>query len=81
MLSLTSYFHFPKRESDICIVYYLTPCRFNTALWAPYFDIPTVHNVFDSATRFSWFCEVGIGYMILKYPLYRSIRTFAGVGI
>ena len=40
VLSLTSFFCVPKGDSDIHLVYALTACKPNKALWAPKFWIP-----------------------------------------
>ena len=39
VLGLTSFFRVPKEESDIRLVYDLTACGLNEALWGPKFWI------------------------------------------
>ena len=53
VIRLTSYFHVTKEESDIRIVYNLKSCRLNSALWAPYFWMHTIHNLLDFANHVS----------------------------
>ncbi len=81
VLSLTSYFHVPKGESYIRIVYDLTKSGLNDALWAPTFWMPTVLNVLDCATHSSWFGDVDAGEMFLNYPLDKDMRQYAGVDV
>ena len=81
VLSLTSYFHVPKGEDDIRIVYDLTACGLNDALWAPTFWMPTVLSVLDCATHSSWFGDVDAGEMFLNYWLDEAIRPYAGVDV
>ena len=45
--SLTSFFHVPKGEDDIRLVYDLTASGLNDALWVPNFWMPSVGNVLD----------------------------------
>ena len=78
-LILTYYSHVPKGGSDIRIVYYLTACELKSALWAPFFKMTTVHNVFDCDTRVLCFGDIDSGGMFLKYLLDISIRPFAVV--
>ena len=81
VLSLTSYFHVPKGESDIRIVYDLTACGLNEVLWAPSFWMPTILNVLDCSCHSSWFGDVDAGEMFLNYMLDESVRPYAGVDV
>ncbi len=81
IIGLTNYFHVPKRESDIQIVYDLTKSGLNAALWAPTFCMPTVTNVLDCATHSSWFGDVDAGEMFFNYPLDKDMRQYAGVDV
>ena len=68
-----------KGESDVLIVYNITACGLNTALWAQYFWMTTVHNILDCATNVSRLSNVDTWEIYLDYPLDRDIMTFAGV--
>ena len=81
VLSLTAYFHVPKGEDDIRMVYDLTVSGLNDVLWAPSFWMPTIVNVFDCATHSSWFGDVDAGEMFLNYWLDPAIRPYAGVDV
>ena len=81
VLSLTSFFQVPKGEDDIRIVYDLTACGLNDALWAPSFWMPTIMNVLDCATSDAWFGDVDAGEMFLNYILDVNIRPYAGVDV
>ena len=81
VLSLTAYFHVPKGEDDIRMVYDLTASGLNEVLWAPSFWMPTIQNVLDCATDTSWFGDVDAGEMFLNYWLDPAIRPYAGVDV
>jgi hypothetical protein len=81
VLSLTGFFQVPKGEDDIRLVYDLTACGLNEALWAPNFWMPTIMNVLDCASSDSWFGDVDAGEMFLNYMLDLNIRPYAGVDI
>ena len=81
VLSLTSYFHVLKGLDDIRIVYDLTACGLNDALWAPTFWMPAVISVLDCATHSSWFGDVDAGEMFLNYWLDETMRPYAGVDV
>ena len=79
VLSLTNFFQVPKGVDDIRMVYDLTKCGLNAALWAPSFWMPTVDNVVDCVTDTGWFGDVDAGEMFLNYILDETIRPYAGV--
>ena len=81
VLSLTAYFHVPKGDDDIRMVYDLTASGLNDALWAPSFWMPTVQDVLDCATHTSWYGDVDAGEMFLNYWLDPAIRPYAGVDV
>ena len=69
VLSLSSFFTVSKGDEDIRIVYHLTACGLNEALWAPSFWMPTINNVLDCACASSWFGDVDAAEMFLCYIL------------
>ena len=81
VLSLTAYFHVPKGDDDIRMVYDLTASGLNEALWAPSFWMPTIQDVLDCATHTSWYGDVDAGEMFLNYWLDPAIRPYAGVNV
>ena len=81
VLSLTSFFHVPKGEDDIRMVYDATACGLNDALWAPGFWMPTIMNVLDCATADSWFGDVDAAEMFLNYLLDVDVRPYAGIDV
>ena len=54
VLILTASFYVLKGEYDIRLVYDITASVLNDDLWVPIFLMPSVDNVLDVATRFSW---------------------------
>ena len=79
--SLTSFFAVPKGDSDIRLVYDLSACGLNEALWAPSFWMPSVDNVLDVATHKSWFSDIDAGEMFLNYKMDQKIQPYAGVDV
>jgi hypothetical protein len=79
--SLTSYFNVPKGTDDIRMVYNLTACGLNEAIWAPSFWMPNVGHILDCATATSWFGDVDAAEMFLNYMLDIKIRPYAGVDL
>ena len=79
--SLTSFFAVPKGDSDIRVVYDLTACGLNEALWAPSFWMPTVDNVLDVATHKSWFSDIDAAEMFLNYKMDKRVQPYAGVDV
>ena len=53
VLRLTTFFQVPKRNSDTRLVYDLTACGLNEALWDPKFCMPSVENFLGKATHSS----------------------------
>ena len=79
--SLTSFFAVPKGDTDIRIVYDLSACGLNEALWAPSFWMPSVDNVLDVATHSSWFSDIDAGEMFLNYKMDSRVQPYAGVDV
>ena len=55
VISLTTFFHVTKGDSNIQLVYDLTACGMNESLWHPKLFIPSVEIVLDTANHSSWF--------------------------
>ena len=81
VLRLTYYFCVPTGESDIQIVYDLTVCGLNAAVWAPSFWMNTIHNFLGCASLVSCFGYIYAREMFCNYHLDRYIRPFAGVDV
>lgn len=81
VLSLACCFQVPKGKDDIPMVYDVTACGLNDALWAPGFWMPTIMNVLDCATAASWFGDVNAAEMFLNYLLDVEVRPYAGVDV
>ena len=79
--SLTSFFAVPKGDTDIRIVYDLSACGLNEALWAPSFWMPSVDNVLDVSTHSSWFSDIDAGEMFLNYKMDSRVQPYAGVDV
>ena len=79
VLSLTILFHVPKGDSDILLVYDITACGTNEALWYPKLWMPSVENVLDTTTHSSWFGDVEFSEMFHNYKLSEKAHPYAGV--
>ena len=49
VISLTKFFHVPKGDSYTRLVYYLTDCGLNEALWYPKLWMTSVENILDTS--------------------------------
>ena len=79
--SLTGFFAVPKGEDDIRIVYNVTACDLNTALWAPNFALPMIDLVLTNSDSKTWFSNIDLGEMFLNYFLDEDLREYAGVDV
>ena len=79
--SLTSFFAVPKGDSDIRVVYNLTACGLNEALWAPSFWMLTIDSILDVATHKSWFRNIDAAEMFLNYKMDKQVQPYAGVDV
>ncbi len=79
--SKTGYFHVPKGDSDIRIVYDATKCGLNKALWSPNFYLPTIDALLRNADAGTYFGDIDLGEMFLNYALDEAIRPYAGVDV
>ena len=68
-LSLKTFFHVPKVDSEIILLYDLTYCGLNEALWDPKLWMTSVENFLDTATHYSWFVDVESAEMFHDYKL------------
>ena len=80
-LILTIFFHVPKGYSYIRLVYELTACILNEALWDPKLWMPFVDNFLNTATQASWFGDVDSSEMLHKYKLSEKAQTYSGVDV
>jgi hypothetical protein len=77
--AFTSFFAVMKGDDDIRMVFNGTLSGLNSALWAPWFCLPTATThmrIFEPRT---FMADVGIGEMFLNFFLDPRIRLFAGV--
>ena len=79
--SLSGFFCIPKGVSDIRIVYDMTKCGLNAALWSPRFYLPTPDSVFDSIEYRSWMADTDQGEMFLNYFTDPCLQQYMGVDV
>ena len=81
VLSLTTFFHIPKGDNNIRLVYRISVCGMNEALWSTKLWMPSVENVLDTAIHSSWFGDVDSSEMFHNYKLSEKAQTYAGVDV
>ena len=81
ILSLTLFFHVPKGDDDIRVVYDGTKCGLNDAVWVPTFFLPTIQTHLRAVVQGTHMCDVDIGEMFLNFMLHPKLRLFCGVDI
>ena len=79
--SLTSYFHVPKGEDDIRMVYDASRSGLNDQVWSPKFGLPTVESVLDILDHTSSMADIDLGEMFLNFPLDPKIRPYVGIDL
>ena len=79
--SLSTFFHVPKGEDDIRIVYDMTKCGINVRLWSPRFYLPTPDAVFDSMEYGCWMSDIDQGEMFLNYFADPELLKYLGVDV
>ena len=81
VLSLMTLFNVPKVDIDTPLVYNLTACGMNEALWDHKLWITFVENALYTATHSSWFGDVDTDEMFHNYILSEKAQTYAGVDV
>ena len=81
IVSLPTFFNVPKGDSDTRLVYVLTTCGLNEALWATKLWMIYIKNVLDTATHSSWFSNVDTAEMFYNYKLPENAQPYAGVDV
>lgn len=79
--SLSTFFHVPKGEDDIRIVYDMTKCGINARLWSPRFYLPVPDAVFDSIEFGCWMGDIDQGEMFLNYFADPELLKYLGVDV
>ena len=77
--SLTSFFDVPKGDGDIRMVYNGTSSGLNDAVWAPWFNLPTVETHLRAVIPGTFMCDIDLSEMFLNFMLDEEIRPYAGV--
>jgi hypothetical protein len=79
--SLTSFFHVPKGDEDIRMVYDGTASGLNDSLWVPRFGMPTIRTHLRGVEPGTFMADVDIGEMFLNFMLHPLIRPYTGVDL
>jgi hypothetical protein len=81
ILSLTSFFAVPKRDTDICLVYNGTSSGLNAHCWAPWFALPTICSLLRALEIDTFMADSDIGEMFLNFMLEERCVRLAGVDL
>ena len=79
--NLSGFFCIPKGLIDIRIVYDMTKCGLNAALWSPRFYLPSPDSVFDSIEYQGWMADTDQGEMFLNYFTNPFLWAYMGVDV
>jgi hypothetical protein len=81
ILSLTSFFSVPKRDTDIRMVYNGTSSGMNARLCAPWFALPTIYALTRALEVGTFMGDSDIGEMFLNFMLEENCACLAGVDL
>jgi hypothetical protein len=81
VLSLTGYFDVQKTLFDIRLVYDVTECQLNDAVWAPNYFFPSPDSLYNALDAKTWMPDIDLGEFFLNFPLDPAIRPYAGVDL
>lgn len=79
--SLIRFFGVPKGENDIRMVYDGTKSGLNSALWAPWFPLPTASTHLKMVERTSWMADNDAGEFFLNWMMDERVRNLCGVDL
>lgn len=75
------FFHVPKRERDIRIVYDGSKSGLNASLYAPWFALPTIDSFAWWVIVGTWCADNDYGDMFLNFPLHLDLQKFCGIDL
>jgi hypothetical protein len=81
VVSLTAFFHVPKGEDDLCLVYNGSVSGLNDAVWMPRFILPMLNTHLRSVEAGTFLGDIDVGERFLSFILYLSVRVYAGVDL
>ena len=81
MESLIFFFHVPKGEEDIRMVYDGSKTGLNPSLYASWFALPMINMFACWVIAGSWWADNNYGDMFLKFPLHIDLQKFCGVDL
>jgi hypothetical protein len=73
VISLTAFFHVPKGEDDIRMVYDGSVSGLNDAMWMPRFVLPTLNTHLRSVEAGTFLADIDVGEMFLNFMLHDSV--------
>lgn len=79
--SLTSYFHVPKGDDDIRMVYDGTKCGLNDAVWVPSFGMPSINSHLRAVVEGTWMTDTDLRDMFLNFMLHPGLKALCGVDL
>jgi hypothetical protein len=81
VVSLTAFFHVPKGEDDLRLVYDGSVSGLTDAMWMPRFVLPTLNTHLRSVEAGTFLADIDVGEMFLNFILHEAIRVYAGIDL
>jgi hypothetical protein len=81
VVSLTAFFHVPKGEDDLRLVYDGSVSGLKDAMWMPRFVLPTLNTHLRSVEAETFLADIDVGEMFLNFILHESVCVYAGVDL
>jgi hypothetical protein len=79
VISLMGFFHVPKGDDDIRMVYHGLVSGLNDAMWVPRFVLPTLNTHLRSVEAGTFMADIYVREMFLNFVLHDAVQIYAGV--
>jgi hypothetical protein len=81
IVSLMPFFHVPKGEEDVRMVYDGSKSGLNDCLWAPWFPLPTVDCLVRALQPGYSMADNDVGEMFHNFMLHQDLRKYCGLDL
>ena len=75
------FFHVPKGEEDIRMVYDASKSGLNSSIWAPWFALPTAESMVRWVIAGLWLADNDLGDCFLNFPLHPDLQNYCGIDL
>ena len=79
--SFMHFFHVPKGEEDIRMVYDGTKSGLNDSIWSPWFALPTAESMVRWVVAGLWLANNNLGDCFLNFPLHPDLQNYCGIDL